>query len=144
MIIPILGRSVSYSLKYLFPADVLKTRVEVLDSRLNVHQLVLVRTLDHAGLADSHVEGQFDAAVGVGVAQPARLAAVGRGSEADLMVAGLVGRKGKLAARGTLLCYDTVVVVEELLFAPWSVRSVSRVDHRCARTAGVVVNVHRQ
>jgi len=103
---------ISYSLENLFPANVLKTRVEVLYSRLNVHQLVFIRALDHAGLADSHVEGQLDAAVEVGGAQPARLAAVRRGSEADLVVASLVGRKGEFAAGGTLLCYDTVVVVE--------------------------------
>lgn len=76
-LIPRLGRFLSYSLENLFPADVLKTRVEVLDSRLDVHQLVLVRAFNHAGLADSHVESQLDAAVGVRSAKPARLAAVG-------------------------------------------------------------------
>lgn len=76
-VVPRPGRLFPYSLENLFPADVLKTRVEVLDSRLDVHQLVLIRALNHAGLADSHVESELDAAVGVRSAKPARLAAVG-------------------------------------------------------------------
>lgn len=69
-------RLVTYSLEHLFPADILQARVQILDSGLNVHQLVFVRALNHTGLADSHVKGQLDAAVRVGGAEPARLAAV--------------------------------------------------------------------
>lgn len=106
----------TYSLEDLLPADILQPRVQVLDPRLDVFQLVLVRALDNAALADSHIQGKLDTAVGVGGAQPATLAAVGGGSEADLVVASLGCGEGETTTRAALLRYYTVVVVKELLF----------------------------
>lgn len=107
----------THPLEDLLSADILQSRVQVLDPRLNVLKLVLISAFDDARLANGHVQGQLDATVDVGGAQPASLATVGRGGEADLVVAGLVGGEGEAAAGAALLRYYAVVVVEELLFA---------------------------
>ena len=105
----------TYSLEDLFPPDVLQPRVQVLDPRLDILKLILIGALNHTTFADSHVQGQFDAAVRVGRAQPARLAALGLGSEADLVVARVGSCEGEAARRRTFLGNDTVVTVEDLL-----------------------------
>lgn len=111
------GSIATYPLEDLLSADILQSRVQVLDPRLNVLKLVLISALDDARLANGHVKGQLDAAVDVGGTQPAGLAAVGRGGKADLVVAGLVGSEGEAAAGAALLRYYAVVVVKELLFS---------------------------
>src|SRR5438105_4810 len=102
-----------YSLKDLLPPDIVETRIQVLDARRQVLELVLVRALDGARLADGHVERQADAAVGVGEGQPVGAAAVGRGRKADLVVACGGGGKRKFARGGAALGDDAVFVVED-------------------------------
>lgn len=80
-------------------------------------KLVLVGALDNARLSDGHVQSQLDAAVRVGGAQPACLATVGGGSEADLVVTSLGCGEREAATGTTLLRNYTVVAAEELLFS---------------------------
>ena len=54
----------TYSLKNLFPPDIIQPHVEVLDARSQILQLVLVQALDRAGLANGNVQREADAAVG--------------------------------------------------------------------------------
>lgn len=109
-------RGGTYSLEDLLAPDILQTRVEVLDPLGDVLELALVGALDLAGLADGEVEGELDAAVGVGGVQPALAAAVAAWREAEPVVA-RVGRREGEAPRGRAPLRDySVVVVEDFLF----------------------------
>lgn len=134
---------ITYSLEDLLPADVLQARVQVLDPRLDVHQLVLVGTLDNARLADCHVEAKLDAAVRVGGAVPTRLAAVGRREEADHVVAGLVGGESEAATGAALLRNYTVIVVKEFLFAQGQYAGLSSLQ-RPEVGPCIATDVHQQ
>lgn len=103
------------SLENLFPANVVQSRIEILDTGGNVLELVLVVALNLAGLANDHVEAQLDAAVVVCHGEPARAATAGRGHEADLVIARLGGGEGEAAGGSASLGDDTVVVVEDFL-----------------------------
>lgn len=106
----------THPLEDLLALDIVQARVEVLDALGDVLQLALVGALDLAGLADGEVEGELDAAVGVGGVEPALAAAVTAGREAEAVVAGLVRGEGEAARRGAALGDDSVVVVEDFLF----------------------------
>lgn len=105
----------TYTLEHLFSPDVVKTCVEILDAASNVFELVLVGTLELAGLADGEVEVQADAAVGVVDAEPSVAAGGGAGGEAELVLARVGGGEGEAAGFGTALGDDAVVVVEDFL-----------------------------
>lgn len=94
----------------------MQARVEVLDALRDVLQLALVGALDLAGLADGHVQGQLDAAVGVRGVEPVLAAAVAARREAEPVLARLVRREGEAAGRHAALGDDAVVVVEDFLF----------------------------
>lgn len=105
----------TYTLKHLLPPDVIQPRVQVLDPGGQVGNLGLVAAVDGRGLADGHVEGEADATVGLGHAQPGGAAAGGGGGEADFVVAGFGGGEGEFARGAAALGDDAVVVVEDFL-----------------------------
>lgn len=105
----------SLTLKHLLPPDVIQPRVQVLDPGGQVGNLGLVAAVDGRGLADGHVEGEADATVGLGHAQPGGAAAGGGGGEADFVVAGFGGGEGEFARGAAALGDDAVVVVEDFV-----------------------------
>lgn len=94
----------------------MQSSIQVLDAGRDVLQLVLVAALDLARLADDEIELHLDAAVGALRREPRGPAGGGRGREADLVVAGLVGREGEAARGGAALGDDAVVVVEDFFY----------------------------
>lgn len=110
----VVGRETD-SLEHLLPADVVQPRVEVLDARGNVLELVLVAALDLVGLADDEVEPHLDAAVGDARGEPPGAARARGRHEADLVVAGFLGGEGEAAGGLATLGDDAVVVVKDLL-----------------------------
>jgi len=100
------------SLEDLLALDVLQARVQVADLLDHVLDLVLVRALDLGGVADGHVEFEFDAADLRAVEEEARGCGHVGGREAEAVVAGVGGREDKFAAGGGALGHDAVVIVE--------------------------------
>jgi hypothetical protein len=105
----------TYSLEHLLPPHVVQPRIQVLEPPSKILNLGLVGALELARLADGKVEGQADAAVGLGGAEPGGAARRRRGLEADLVVACVGGREGEAARLATALRDDAVVVVEDFL-----------------------------
>lgn len=77
---------------------------------------MLVRALNLAARAKDHVELELNATVGCRRREPRGAARGGRGHEADLVVAGLVGDKVEATRRGAGFGDDAVVVVEDFLY----------------------------
>ncbi len=102
-------------LEDLLPPHVVQPGVQVLDPRRDVLELVLVRAVELARLADDEVEVEADAAVDVALREPVGLAR-GRGrGEAELVLARVGGGEGEAAGVGAALGDYAVVVVEDLL-----------------------------
>lgn len=114
----------TYPLENLLPPNIIQPRIQVPHARGQVLHLGLVAALEGAGLANGDIQGQADAAVGLGGGQPAGAAAVGRGREAELVVAGVGGGEGELARGAAALGDDAVVVVEDFLEAAAAVSMV--------------------
>jgi hypothetical protein len=108
--IPELG--LALPLEDLLALDVLQAGVQVADLLDHVLDLVLVRALDLGGVADGHVELEFDAADLRAVEEEARGCGHVGGREAEAVVAGVGGCEDEFAARGGALGDDAVVVVE--------------------------------
>jgi len=105
----------TYTLEHLLSPNIIKARVEILDTASNVLELVLVGALKLAGLADGEVEVQADATVGVVDAEPSVAAGRGAGGEAELVFARVGGGEGEAAGFGAALGDDAVVIVEDFL-----------------------------
>jgi len=99
-------------LKDLLSPDVLQARVDVPHFGHHLAHLPFIAALDGRGLADGHVELEFDAAhAAAGEEEPGGRGDVGRG-EAEAVVARVRGREGEFACAGAALRDDAVVVVE--------------------------------
>lgn len=100
------------ALEDLLTLNVLQARVQIPHLLHHILDLVLVRALDLRGVADGHVELEFDAAGLPAVEEETR----GRGhvgwGEAEAMVAGVGGGEDEFAAAFGALGDDAVVVVE--------------------------------
>lgn len=107
----------THPLEDLLSPDILQPGIQVLDLADNILNLVLVGTLNGAGLANGHVELELDVAGGLSASQPALARGnVGRG-EADAVVARVGGAEGEAALGSSALADDAVVVVESLVDA---------------------------
>lgn len=102
----------AFTLEDLLATDVVQAVVQVLDTGGDVGNGVFVGALNLAARANDHVELELDAAVGGRRREPRGAARRGRGQEANLVVAGLVGDEVELARRGASLGDNAVVVVE--------------------------------
>jgi hypothetical protein len=100
------------SLENLLALDVLQAGVQVADLLDHVLDLVLVRALDFGGVADCHIELEFDPAGLRAVEEEARGCGHVSGREAETVVAGVGGCEDEFAAGGGALGDDAVVVVE--------------------------------
>jgi hypothetical protein len=90
----------------------LQAGVQVPDLLDHVLDLVLVRALDFGGVADCHVQLEFDAADLRAVKEEAGCCGHVGGCEAEAVVAGVGGCEDEFAAGGGALGDDAVVVVE--------------------------------
>ena len=107
----------THPLEDLLSSDILQPGIQVLDLANNILNLVLVGTLNGAGLANGHVELKLDVAGGLSASQPALARGdVGRG-EADAVVARVGGAEGEAALGSSALADDAVVVVKDLVNA---------------------------
>lgn len=101
-------------LEDLFPSNIPQPSIQVLDpAREGVELVVLV--LQRTRLANGQVEVQPDAAVLVLHVLPGGAARVRRGAEAELVLAGVSGREGKVTLLVAALGDDAVVIVEDFL-----------------------------
>lgn len=100
-------------LVHLLPANIMQTRVQILDALHDILHLVLVLGLDLACLANGHVKGDLDSALGTG--QPSTSLSIGVSREADLVLASVGGSESEAARVVLALGDDTVVVVEGLV-----------------------------
>lgn len=102
----------SYPLVHLFTADIVQPAVQILDTLNNVLHLILVFSLDLAGLTNGKVDGEFDGAPGV--AQPAG-DSISLGCEANSVLAGIRRREVEAARVAITFGHNAVVIVEGLL-----------------------------
>lgn len=101
------------TLVHLLPANIMQTRIQILDALHDILHLVLVLGLDLACLANGHVKGDLDCALGAG--QPSTSLSIGVSREADLVLASVGGGESEAARVVLALGDDTVVVVEGLV-----------------------------
>ena len=100
----------------LFPPDVLQPRVQVPDLLHQRLDLVLVRALDPAGLANRHVQCELDCAVHAGAQPAATTARYILGCHADPMLAAVGSAESEAALGATSLGNNAVVVIECLFY----------------------------
>jgi hypothetical protein len=109
--------SLPLPLENLLLSDIGKSGVQILDFGNDIAEFVLVVALDARGLANGHVDFEFDVAGCGATGEPALGGGnVGRG-EADAVVAGVCGGEGKAAFVVAALGDDAVVVVEDFVDA---------------------------
>ena len=99
MLLDLVTCNAAYALEDLLPSHVLQSRIQILDARSNVLKFGLVLTLNLVGLADDEVELELDPSVLIASAQPAAAARGRVRGEAELVVAGLMGREVEATGR---------------------------------------------